>query len=263
MTTAPDYALTEQAADKERQQLEDEWFAFLLPRVTKFVNEVIALALGGLDSPVLVAAGGRRSDPFSFTAVQNRWNAAVKELATSNAQPKRQRAVRSDRIERVLIDANLPAAMHAQARQVLIEARQKGWTATGTQRKLKEVLIPNQRDGWKDDRAGYRAHVRRMARTLATAQHNASVLRELRKVPGMRKVWITREDSRVRSSHAHVHGQTVPIDGMFRVGNSLMPYPGFEGAPLHETINCRCIMIGLPADVSTKPEDQPTIVISP
>lgn len=56
------------------------------------------------------------------------------------------------------------------------------------------------------------------------------------------KTWITRHDDRVRTTHAEADGQTVPLHGVFSVGDSLMLYPGDPMAPAYEVINCRCSM---------------------
>lgn len=56
------------------------------------------------------------------------------------------------------------------------------------------------------------------------------------------KSWVTMGDSKVRSTHRAANNQTVLIDTFFRVGNSNLNYPAdtSTGAPIEETINCRC-----------------------
>lgn len=55
------------------------------------------------------------------------------------------------------------------------------------------------------------------------------------------KVWHTRRDSKVRSSHATLNGKRLPIEQAFTTGagNSL-DHPGDPDAPLSETAGCRC-----------------------
>lgn len=54
------------------------------------------------------------------------------------------------------------------------------------------------------------------------------------------KRWITTLDGRERESHFLAHGQLVPIDEPFEVGDSLLMYPGDPDAPPGEICNCRC-----------------------
>lgn len=57
-----------------------------------------------------------------------------------------------------------------------------------------------------------------------------------------RKVWITEADDKVRDTHSEVHGEDIPINDYFLVGNSYMLFPGdiSAGAEDKEIINCRC-----------------------
>lgn len=57
------------------------------------------------------------------------------------------------------------------------------------------------------------------------------------------KRWITEADERVRPTHQEVEGVTIPIDGIFVVGDSLFDYPKslkFSPSP-SEYVNCRCV----------------------
>ena len=63
-----------------------------------------------------------------------------------------------------------------------------------------------------------------------------------RKMPKLKKVWVSRADSRVRHSHAVLHGKARQVGTPFKkwsTGQSLK-YPGDDSAPLSEIINCRC-----------------------
>ncbi len=60
--------------------------------------------------------------------------------------------------------------------------------------------------------------------------------------PGdVRRIWQTRDDKRVRNSHAPMNGQTRGFNEPFESGsgNSLM-FPGDPAAPLNERAGCRC-----------------------
>ena len=57
------------------------------------------------------------------------------------------------------------------------------------------------------------------------------------------KVWISRQDEKVRENHTHADGQARPLYDPFIVGSNLMMHPGDLTAPLQETANCRCTMV--------------------
>lgn len=60
------------------------------------------------------------------------------------------------------------------------------------------------------------------------------------------KKWLTRLDNKVRHSHSILEGQTVPIDGKFRLPSGVeLDRPGDPEAPLQERINCRCRLLYL------------------
>lgn len=56
------------------------------------------------------------------------------------------------------------------------------------------------------------------------------------------KTWVTIGDSRVRPSHVAVNGTTIPENAIFTVGGASLRFPTDRalGAPIGETINCRC-----------------------
>lgn len=56
------------------------------------------------------------------------------------------------------------------------------------------------------------------------------------------KTWRTCEDDRVRMTHNIVDGETIPIERAFEVGGYYLMFPRDDsmGAPVEETINCRC-----------------------
>lgn len=59
------------------------------------------------------------------------------------------------------------------------------------------------------------------------------------------KMWWSVADTRVRPSHREAHGQTVPYDQPFTVGEALMMRPGDAslGARADEIVNCRCSVL--------------------
>jgi len=76
--------------------------------------------------------------------------------------------------------------------------------------------------------------------TLAVAR-----ARQQRTGQVLSKFWLSQRDSRVRDSHVSADSQQIPLDGLFRVGSSLLAFPGdwTHGAQLKEIINCRCVLI--------------------
>lgn len=61
-------------------------------------------------------------------------------------------------------------------------------------------------------------------------------------VERVNKTWDTIEDGNERETHREADGQTVDSLDVFKVGGSVLQYPGDDshGAELKETINCRC-----------------------
>lgn len=92
------------------------------------------------------------------------------------------------------------------------------------------------------------------ARTLATQLASETVLKiaqsiDPRDADGNQltvyKVWLTRSDARVRSSHRDLHGKPVPLDEPFKtwpITHKQLMYPGDPSAPLREFIGCRCFL---------------------
>ena len=57
---------------------------------------------------------------------------------------------------------------------------------------------------------------------------------------GLTKTWITRKDSRVRSTHKTLEGNTVDFGDGFLVDGTVLRFPGDPVAPPALTFNCRC-----------------------
>lgn len=57
------------------------------------------------------------------------------------------------------------------------------------------------------------------------------------------KTWMSRRDSRVRSTHRQADGQTVRMNESFKVGGVSLKQPGDPSGPPEEVINCRCYVI--------------------
>lgn len=94
------------------------------------------------------------------------------------------------------------------------------------------------------DELDQRAHA--LAASISTAAVNMAV-----EIAGheddtpdtqLEKVWLSMEDEKVRPTHAAAHGQAVPMNRSFVVGESKLARPGDTSAAIGEWINCRCIM---------------------
>ncbi|MBO2461702.1 phage portal protein [Actinomadura violacea] len=70
------------------------------------------------------------------------------------------------------------------------------------------------------------------AQALADADPNAAVQR----------MWLTRQDDKVRDTHKAVHGHHEPLGEPFHVGEATLRYPGDPFGPPGETFNCRCLL---------------------
>lgn len=85
------------------------------------------------------------------------------------------------------------------------------------------------------------ARARRIARTETVGARNTGEFESARESGALSmKTWLTSGDERVRDSHAAQHDMTIPIDERFP--NGLM-YPGEDGAPPEEVIQCRCLLL--------------------
>lgn len=56
----------------------------------------------------------------------------------------------------------------------------------------------------------------------------------------VKRIWRTMKDEKVRPTHRRAFGQKRSPGKPFRVGSSVMMYPGDLSAPVEETANCRC-----------------------
>lgn len=61
------------------------------------------------------------------------------------------------------------------------------------------------------------------------------------------KTWSSSQGISERSDHRDVSGQRLPLDGLFRVGDDYLLYPGDPMATSDQRIGCKCSMILLPS----------------
>lgn len=105
------------------------------------------------------------------------------------------------------------------------------------QRSRARLQLDNEQSYWQ-------TRAQRISRTESTGAYNAAGLAALADEGEEQKAWIATEDSRTRPSHAAADRQVVPITAAFEVGASTLLMPGDPTGPAHETVNCRCTVIG-------------------
>ncbi len=105
------------------------------------------------------------------------------------------------------------------------------------QRTRARLALDNEQSYWQ-------TRAQRIARTESTGAYNAAGLAALADEGEAEKVWIATEDARTRPSHAAADRQVQPLTAPFEVGTSALLIPGDPTGPPHETVNCRCTMVG-------------------
>lgn len=93
----------------------------------------------------------------------------------------------------------------------------------------------------------------RAARTCTTAAENAGRVDSYKRANDMgievKKQWLSTLDTRTRSSHRKLDGESVEIDGEFSNG---LKFPGDPDGPGSEVYNCRCTLV---ADLAEFPAE--------
>ena len=229
-----------------RQERTERAVAALFERVlTRFLRDALAIS---------------RRDGLATTAASifGAWDAAVALEFDRSDIP----TVVLDYAGVALAQSDLPEAVYASVRTVLAASATEAWPDRVRDDQLRLALRPDQgeveivltaaaypRHGaqWdKLDTGGmkFMDRMKRDARTAVTGLDGLLTSTALGKSGFTRKRWVTMHDDRVRETHAAADGQTVALDEAFIVGGYPMQYPGDRNAPIGETIQCRCVMVG-------------------
>lgn len=260
------------AAESSRDHLEEEYVNFLQRHLDKFLVEIYDLALVAFNTNTVQASaaqdhnrekpsatfqmnpapaprkpppeeswrkgprGGEIRDPFAYTTVRTRWYDAVREMAQERSD------IVDDRLRLLLEQSDLPLQAFERTREILTQAVDEEWSEWKTKRALSKELITKRGKG--EELNTYSNRIRRYARTNATGNWNITQLQDLASAGFEFKQWVTVGDDRVRHTHDDVDGTIVPLSQDFIVGSWPMNHPGDPRAPLEETANCRCAVIG-------------------
>lgn len=246
-----------------QEQGERELERALTQMVNGFIEAVTTDALHTLQHPApdsITAAATptgwvplqerRVSDPFAYTTVMRRWREAIQTLYTDHLPTLERWEVDPTHVEQLLTDSGLPAHLYEDVQVILDNAAAEAWTENQTKRALSKLLIPKQNASKKiptaqrESRDEYRARIRSTAIETINQNLQRATARRIQEQGLSWKKWVAHHDDRTRPAHREADGQTVPATDTFTVGGYRMRYPKDPSAPLHLTINCRCIMVG-------------------
>ncbi|MFC6998055.1 phage minor head protein [Rufibacter roseus] len=125
-----------------------------------------------------------------------------------------------------------------KVRSVLEEAAKEGLSIPNTAK-----LMIDEFNGINKQRATV------IARTeIVSSSNRGSLLGAQSTGLKLNKEWLSTRDSRTRESHIAVDGQTVDLEGLFKVNGAELEHPGdgTHGAPASELVMCRCTQVYVP-----------------
>jgi len=101
------------------------------------------------------------------------------------------------------------------------------------------------------DEASWRANMIARTETLSAFSigSNATMKRASEVIPGMKKMWVTAMDERVRDDHQAMEGKVVDADEDFKLPDGSAGYgPRSPGLSAAMSVNCRCVALMLPPE---------------
>lgn len=230
----------------------------LMALLDRFLEGVLDDAKEALKAVVLVAAAPRPrtpggqfiAEPFSFTRVNQRWTEGIRWLAKNRGH-----IVPVD-VLAALRESDLPMRAFESTTEILTTAKTEEWSTYKTKVELRKSLVPKPGETAAvpgPARESFKANIRMIARTAATAHYNSDVVQDLANSQFTGKRWVTRHDKRVRDAHRQLDGSVVALGQPFSVDGFTLDYPGDDNAPAYLTANCRCVLIGADAQSAVIP----------
>jgi len=179
--------------------------------------------------------------PDLLRAMRTGWLQAARDLGLDipfdPSNPIIQEQVQATRNLLVNIDSQI----YEMVVRIIADGMDQGWTRDEIADRVDEVLSVSGSPNWPN-RAQVIAQteVGRFARAGEYAYARTWSLRTGRRLV---KVWVDRDDNRVRPAHRRADGQVRELTELFDVGGSMIPYPGHWSGLPHDVINERCAMV--------------------
>lgn len=215
-------------------------------RVQAAVQAAYGVWLPQVESAVLAAYNrfGAAPDPNAATSRASVWNAQVAQIESEALYEVAQEQYAAEggdgKVDMsaalMLAAATATALLLAVATsQVVVFMTGIMLTAPGRDEqaaKIRAYLDPSQ------------PHWKAKAEQLAVSEGNrwaqAASLTAAQKMGKTEKIWVTRDDDKVRMAHASTDGQRRPLGAPFNVAGFPMMHPMDPAAPPSLVINCRC-----------------------
>jgi len=239
------------AAFAEQARMEVRVQSVLLSQFRAFLDDVLTETLAS-----------RRYVSGAFYA--EAWTARMSASALAQRLPQNV----AEYIATGLALSPIPDEAFTSAMSVLARSEEQAWSKTDMEAALRAALSVESAETFltaaapvvqKDENGrpvyrrtagldvggvNWKARLFQEARTAITGLWNDLAVEGIALAAIPDKMWVTRHDERVREEHAEADGQVVPVDEPFYVGGYPMKHPGDRSAPVHLTINCRCIVVG-------------------
>lgn len=233
------------AVTGERARVEAAVARRITPAVARFVAEVSAEARASYRTGGALTAAGTRRRTLTLGMVSRAWAdkvaPAVTAAVTEALGDTEGAATHLRSLARRLATSTVPSEVFTAYRDALVTARGEAMPFTTVNRQVIAPLTRSLQD----------SIVTSVARTESTAVYNMAVIERLVGMGYTTKMWVAHHDGRTRPTHLEADRQQAPILGDFRVGGFALVMPGDPTAPLQETANCRCVLVGVRRDSST------------
>ena len=200
------------------------------------------LAGGGTTRGGGAGRGQRKYDPLPFTpkVAEALQDAGLLDLAKKVVKKKKDIAW-SKRQIRAVVNA---ALINRDAEGGGGGTRGGGAGRTNKVRKAEPKEEPNARDVARKIVAHAETSMRVTAQQIVFSSYDGGIYIAGVEASGdgfdIEKTWLGIPDMRIRDSHRHLNGTTLPIMELFRGFNGVLRYPHDPMAPPAETMNCRC-----------------------